>query len=39
MMSYWVKDTDRKISVRSLTLVVFAAVWQFVVDYNPDISQ
>jgi len=25
--SYLVKDTDRKISARSLTLVIFAAVW------------
>jgi len=27
MKSYWVKDTDRKISARSLTVVIFAAVW------------
>jgi len=27
MKSYWVKDTDRQISVCSLTLVIFAAVW------------
>jgi len=27
MMSYWVKDTDRKISARSFTLVIFAAAW------------
>jgi len=27
MKSYWVKDTDRQISVWSLTLVIFAAVW------------
>jgi len=40
MKSYWVKDTDRKISVRSLTLVIFADVYrQFVVDHNPDMSQ
>jgi len=27
MKSYWLQDTDRKISARSLTLVIFAAVW------------
>jgi len=27
MKYYWVKDTDRKISTRSLTLVIFAVVW------------
>jgi len=27
MNPYWVKDTDRKISAGSLTLVIFAAVW------------
>jgi len=26
MKSYWVKDSDRKLSARSLTLVTFAAV-------------
>jgi len=38
MKSYWVKDTDRKILARSLTLVIFADVRQFVVDHV-DISQ
>jgi len=27
MKSCWVKDTDQKISARSLTSVIFAAVW------------
>jgi len=31
--SYWVKDTDQKISARSLTC------WQFVADHNPYMSQ
>ena len=29
MKSYWVKDTDQKISARSLTVVIFAAVLAF----------
>jgi len=37
MKSYWVKDIDRKISARSLTLVIFAVQLcrQFVVNHDP----